>query len=189
MTTPYWSDFVPNSTFYRILSGFHRIFATGVACRQGTLTPPDTWSSPFGTCICSTCWDKSFSELVVILPDYALRISLGTFSILLRRNQFFPVHLYCTSYTPGIQKHVTVLNTRNGDLLRSGNIKGGMFWCLHINTFEDVSTRDVHIYLEHCHNFWDNSMKFHILMWYIKLIIQFYYFGFLFLVMLPVLTN
>ena len=37
----------------------------------------------FGTCICSTCWDQSFSELVVILPDYALRISLGTFSILL----------------------------------------------------------------------------------------------------------
>ena len=37
----------------------------------------------FGTYICSTCWDQSFSELVVILPDYALRISLGTFSILL----------------------------------------------------------------------------------------------------------
>ena len=43
----YWSYFVPNSTFYRILSGFHRTFATGVACRQGTLTPPDTWSCPF----------------------------------------------------------------------------------------------------------------------------------------------
>ena len=55
-----------------------------MACRQGTLTPPDTWSCPFGTCICSTYWDQSFSELVVILPDYALRISLGTFSILLR---------------------------------------------------------------------------------------------------------
>ena len=77
MTTPYWSDFVPNSTFYRILSGFQRTFATGVACRQGTLTPPDTWSRPFGTYICSTCWDQSFSELVVI------RISLGTLSILL----------------------------------------------------------------------------------------------------------
>ena len=62
--------------------GFHGASATGVACRQGTLTPPDTWSRPFGTCICSTCWDQSFSELVVILPDYALRISLGTFSIL-----------------------------------------------------------------------------------------------------------
>ena len=83
MTTPYWSDFIPNSTFYRILNGFHRTFATGVVCRQGTLTPPDTWSRPFETCICSTCWDQSFSELVVILPDYALRISLGTFSILL----------------------------------------------------------------------------------------------------------
>ena len=88
MTIPYWSDCVPNSTFYRILSGFHRTFATGVACRQGTLTPPDTWSRPFGTCICSTCWDQSFSELVVILPDYALRISLGTFSILLYSGSF-----------------------------------------------------------------------------------------------------
>ena len=87
MTTPYWSDFVPNSTFYRILRGFHRTFATGVACRKGTLTPPDTWSRPFGTCICSTCWDQSFSELVVILPDYTLRISLGTFSILLSYNR------------------------------------------------------------------------------------------------------
>ena len=35
--------------------GFHRTSATGVACRQGTLTPPDTWSRPFLTCICSTC--------------------------------------------------------------------------------------------------------------------------------------
>ena len=26
--------------------GFHRAAATGVACRQGTLTPPDTWSCP-----------------------------------------------------------------------------------------------------------------------------------------------
>ena len=46
MTTPYWSDFVPNSTFYRILTGLHRIFATGVAYRQGTLTHLDTWSRP-----------------------------------------------------------------------------------------------------------------------------------------------
>ena len=90
MTTPYWSDFVPNSTFYRILSGFHRTFETGVVCRQGTLTPPDTWSRPFGTCICSTCWDQSFSELVVVLPDFDLRISLGTFSILLEDTYMTP---------------------------------------------------------------------------------------------------
>ena len=35
--------------------GLHRASATGVACLQGTLTPSDTWSRPFGTCICSTC--------------------------------------------------------------------------------------------------------------------------------------
>ena len=57
MTTPYWSDYVPNSTFYRILRGFNGTVATGVACRQGMITPPDTWSRPFWTCICSTCWD------------------------------------------------------------------------------------------------------------------------------------
>ena len=39
---------------------YHRTFATGLACRPGTLTPPDTWSRPFGTCIWSTCWDRSF---------------------------------------------------------------------------------------------------------------------------------
>ena len=31
---------------YRILSGFHGAFATGVACQQGTLTLPDTWFRP-----------------------------------------------------------------------------------------------------------------------------------------------
>ena len=60
MTTPYWSDFVPNSTFYRTLIGFHRTFATGVACWLGTHTLPDAWSHSFRTCICSTCWDQSF---------------------------------------------------------------------------------------------------------------------------------
>ena len=96
-----WLDFLPTLTLL-LNTGFHRASATGVACRQGTLTPPDTWSRPFGTCIysnietilswtcpvygpfefriSSTCWYQSFSELVVILPNYALRISLGTFS-------------------------------------------------------------------------------------------------------------
>ena len=36
--------FIPNSTFYWLMRGFHRTFAMGVACWQGTLTPPDTWS-------------------------------------------------------------------------------------------------------------------------------------------------
>ena len=52
------SDSPTNQTFYqfrdldsefdlhRIMSGFHGAFVTGVACRQGTLTPPDTWFRP-----------------------------------------------------------------------------------------------------------------------------------------------
>ena len=36
-----------NITFNLIVWGFHRtIFATGAACQQRTLTPPDTWSCP-----------------------------------------------------------------------------------------------------------------------------------------------
>ena len=37
---------LPNLTLYLIARGFHRTFATGAACQQRTLTPPDTWSCP-----------------------------------------------------------------------------------------------------------------------------------------------
>ena len=37
---------LPKLTFYLIKRSFHRIFATGTACQQRTLTPPDTWSCP-----------------------------------------------------------------------------------------------------------------------------------------------
>ena len=42
---------LPNLTFYLIVQGFHRTYATGAACQQRTLTPPDTWSCPI--CMCS----------------------------------------------------------------------------------------------------------------------------------------
>ena len=78
-----WPDHIQwqpptDQTLYRTLPFTEFWVVSMEHLRQGTLTPPDTWSRPFGTCICSTCWDQSFSELVVILPDYALRISLGT---------------------------------------------------------------------------------------------------------------
>ena len=40
-----WLDFLPNLTLLLNI-GFHKAFATGVACRQGTLTLPDTWFRP-----------------------------------------------------------------------------------------------------------------------------------------------
>ena len=64
-------------------------------CRYFTgLCSSNTWSRPFGTCICSTCWDQSFSELVVILPDYAPRtpgpVPLGLAYVLLVETNLFP---------------------------------------------------------------------------------------------------
>ena len=130
MTTPYWSDFVPNSTFYRILSGFHRTFATGVACRQGTLTPPDTWSRPFTTCICSTCWDNPFPNLslfyrttVFEYPSVLSRFSLGTFGTSLSN---FWNYIVCLRITDeGSIPEMRIWSI----LLIESNLK----WCIHLS--------------------------------------------------------
>ena len=60
------SDLLPNSIFYRIMRGFHRTFATGVACRQETLTPPETWSRQI--------WDLHIFFLLrpILFPNVSL---------------------------------------------------------------------------------------------------------------------
>ena len=68
---------LPNVTFYLIARGFNRTFASGAACQQRTLTPPDTWS-------CSTLGLASFLMLIPMSPALVLfrtfefRTSLGT---------------------------------------------------------------------------------------------------------------
>ena len=52
-------------TFYLIAGGFHRTFATGAACQQRTLTPPDTWS-------CPTLGLASVLMLIPISPELVL---------------------------------------------------------------------------------------------------------------------
>ena len=60
---------LPNLTFYPIARGFHRIFATGVACQQRTLTPPDTWSClTFGPE--SVLMLRPISPELVFFPDF-----------------------------------------------------------------------------------------------------------------------
>ena len=49
---------LPNLTFYLIARGFHRTFATGAACQQRTLTPPDNWSSPIWDLQTFSFWDQ-----------------------------------------------------------------------------------------------------------------------------------
>ena len=64
----------------KIMSGFHRAFATGVASQQGTLTLPDTWFRPPAN---APIVETKFLELAMSLLDFSPRIPLGTFSSLL----------------------------------------------------------------------------------------------------------
>ena len=59
---------LPNLTFCRIVRGVHRTFATGAACEQRTLTPPDTLSCPtFG--LASGLMLRPISPELVLFPD------------------------------------------------------------------------------------------------------------------------
>ena len=65
----YYTNFWPlliwtlllNLTFYLSVQGFHRTYATGAACQQRTLTPPDTWSCPVWDLQMFYCWDHWLS--------------------------------------------------------------------------------------------------------------------------------
>ena len=89
----------------------------------------------FGTCICSTCWDQSFSELVVILPDYALRLSLGSFSILLLHTLNGITHCKYRQYTQyrkiqSFVRLVVVLSNLQGAIILQHHGANGykIFW-------------------------------------------------------------
>ena len=60
---------LPNLTFYLIVQGFHRTYATGAACQQRTLAPPDTWSCPtFG--LACVLMSRPISPELVLSPDF-----------------------------------------------------------------------------------------------------------------------
>ena len=68
---------LPNLTFYIIVWGFHRTFATGAACQQRTLTPLDTWSYPtLG--LASVLMLRPISHELVCFRTFDFRTSLGT---------------------------------------------------------------------------------------------------------------
>ena len=92
------SDFPTDQTFHqfydlytefdlhRIMSGFHGTFATGVASQQGTLTLPDTWFRPPFLGLAFAPIETRFLELAMSLLDFSPWIPLGTFSILLKKD-------------------------------------------------------------------------------------------------------
>ena len=60
---------LPNLTFYPIVQGFHRTYATGAACQKRTLTPPDTWSCPTLGLAC-VLMSRPISPELVLSPDF-----------------------------------------------------------------------------------------------------------------------
>ena len=50
------------------MQGFHRTYATGAACQQRTLTPPDTWSCPTLGLAC-VLMSRPISPELVLSPD------------------------------------------------------------------------------------------------------------------------
>ena len=96
--------FLPNSTF---LSSFYRTFATGAAYDRGCLLLWTPGPVPFGTCICSSCWEHFWlfswlnvctSNINVYFLDFACNIiwqfvcfklvKTNQWNILLLTNQF-----------------------------------------------------------------------------------------------------
>ena len=60
--------------FYLIARGFHRTFATGAACQQRTLTPPDTWSCPTLGLASVLMFRPTSPELVLFLDFWVSNI-------------------------------------------------------------------------------------------------------------------
>ena len=58
-----------NLTFYLIVQGFQRTYATGAACQQRTLSPPDTWSCPTLGLAC-VLMSRPISPERVLSPDF-----------------------------------------------------------------------------------------------------------------------
>ena len=60
---------LPNLTFYLIVKGFHRTYATGAVCQQRTLTPPDTWSCPTSGLAC-VLMSRPISPELILSPNF-----------------------------------------------------------------------------------------------------------------------
>ena len=62
-------NLLPNLNVYLIVQGFHGTYATGAACQQRTLTPPDTWSCPTLGLAC-VLMSRPISPELVLSPDF-----------------------------------------------------------------------------------------------------------------------
>ena len=72
---------LPNLAFYAIEVGFHKIYATSVACQQKTLIPRDTCSCPTLSLACVLILGPNYPKLV--LYPHVLVASINRYFYLL----------------------------------------------------------------------------------------------------------
>ena len=80
-------------TFYLIVQGFHRTYATGAACQQRTLTPPDTWSCPTLGLAC-VLMSRPISPELVFSPDFWISNTPRYFSFAFNTENFDALKCY-----------------------------------------------------------------------------------------------
>ena len=82
---------LPNLTFYLIVQGFHRTYATVAECQQRALTPPDTWSCPTLGLAC-VLMSRPISPELVLSPDFWISNTPRYFSFAFK---ITAMHLVC----------------------------------------------------------------------------------------------
>ena len=93
-----WTLF-PNFSFIIIARGFHRIFATGAACKQQTLTPPDASSCPtLGLASVLLSWTCLHPSVLLLCFQWQWFSFLGKLPILYTTN--YVIDLKDDYYTP-----------------------------------------------------------------------------------------
>ena len=83
------STLLPNLTFYLIVRGYHRTFATGAACQHMRLTPPDTLS-------CPTLGLACVLMLIPFLPGLVLFLEFELIGVLRHIQRYFSHVCDCT---------------------------------------------------------------------------------------------
>ena len=138
LTTLHWSDqtmtLLTNSTFYRIIRGFNRTFATDVACQHETLTSLDTWSCPI--------WD--LHKFYFLRPILSLNLSLfcsGLCSLIIPR--YFLDFASYSNYM--MWKIISTCNTANRHLIF---IVAEMIFILYMTFWMSIMNDAPHCNLE-----------------------------------------
>ena len=131
-------------TFYLIVQGFHRTYATGAACQQRTLTPPDTWSCPtLG--LAYVLMLRPVSPGLVLSPDFWILNTPRYFSFALSINNPDFENYLGQMYPPELEIKDTTESNTSASYLDSLLSIGGRDGQLHTSLYDKRDDFNFHI--------------------------------------------